>query len=691
MPALRPFFPKLADAARAAVLGLFALAGLAGRGPVSAEETAAPSSKEVLVPAAFGIWTDRTGNSWSVEAAGNIGRIGSALVNSGLALQVNDEKFEAQRPMMTADGKELVLPGAPMPSLPGLEVQRRVRLLEASGGLRYAELLHNGSTDPLSVTVALTTHFSGNYKTFLSDRGRSEPVLLEGDETSVLVLPGSAQSSRAFLFTLTDGVSGVRPSLSAQNRYGLAFRYSVDLAPGESAVVAHTVAQVVIPRSFDRPTLAQLARPYSLAEVRGTFPADWKGLVVNAVPTAAESPAVAWRRGGLAKLGLTPGAFDLLAMGEQSRLSGAASGGPIRLDGPYGEAEFPLETLAALSGEKGGLRRFGRVYLKDGQVFSGRLEASGLTFAPTEGSQLELDPATLDRLVFAAPAPAEPVWPAGVAAVFETLDGDRIHLPEGKGGTFDLATAWGILTLSIDQLLWLRPDGEGGPGHVADLADGTRVRGLIDAEGLPKLSLGTEEFQLATTRLGSVFTPKSSEVGGGAGPVPAGTAVRLVGDNQLVGRIANTAIQLHAEGNAVETPIAEIRRLERTAAVAGNPGERVGEAPVFRVERWDGGVLTGFLGNESLSLEVAGNIWQIPVIDLVAVEAAAPTVEGETLTKIEALIRNLGSDDWSTREQATRELGAFGYLAQPVLKRELHKAADPEVGRRLARVLSELN
>src|SRR5690606_35544759 len=79
-----------------------------------------------LIPAAFGIRTDRAGNSWSVERDGNIGRIGSTMVNSGLGLTVNDEKFSGFQPMMTADGSEFVLQGAPFASLPGLQVQRRV-------------------------------------------------------------------------------------------------------------------------------------------------------------------------------------------------------------------------------------------------------------------------------------------------------------------------------------------------------------------------------------------------------------------------------------------------------------------------------------------------------------------------------------------------------------------------------------
>src|SRR5690606_33377329 len=107
------------------------------------------------------IWTDPAGSSWSVEAGGNIGRSGSAMVNNGLALLVDEEKFESFRPMMTPDGKELVLQGLPLAAFPGLEAQRRVRLLDHPGGLLYTELFHNGSSAAVTFSVGLSTNFSG--------------------------------------------------------------------------------------------------------------------------------------------------------------------------------------------------------------------------------------------------------------------------------------------------------------------------------------------------------------------------------------------------------------------------------------------------------------------------------------------------------------------------------------------------
>jgi hypothetical protein len=94
---------------------------------------------------------------------------------------------------------------------------------------------------------------------------------------------------------------------------------------------------------------------------------------------------------------------------------------------------------------------------------------------------------------------------------------------------------------------------------------------------------------------------------------------------------------------------------------------------------------------EALSVVVAGRTWQIPLREIESIDFASPSLDAGTLAKIAALVRNLGSADWATRESATRELGAFGYLARTVLQRELAATSDPEVERRLERILEGMN
>ncbi|MBY0456246.1 MAG: HEAT repeat domain-containing protein, partial [Gemmataceae bacterium] len=57
----------------------------------------------------------------------------------------------------------------------------------------------------------------------------------------------------------------------------------------------------------------------------------------------------------------------------------------------------------------------------------------------------------------------------------------------------------------------------------------------------------------------------------------------------------------------------------------------------------------------------------------------------------EKLIKDLGADDWRTRENAGRELAAQGEKALPFLRRALRETDSPEVQRRLAVLVQKLD
>jgi hypothetical protein len=49
-----------------------------------------------------------------------------------------------------------------------------------------------------------------------------------------------------------------------------------------------------------------------------------------------------------------------------------------------------------------------------------------------------------------------------------------------------------------------------------------------------------------------------------------------------------------------------------------------------------------------------------------------------------------GHNEWQTREKATEELKALGFQAQSLLREALKTNADPEVRRRIERILSAI-
>jgi len=643
-----------------------------------------------LLPAALGIRSDKVGNSWNIESNGTIGRIGSTMVNSGLALSVDSEKFVSYQPLMTPDGKEFVLTGRPMASIPGLRVQRRIRLSEESGTLRYAEFFYNGSTDPLTINLSLATNFSGNYKTFLTDRGRTEPVILNDTESGILVLPGATQSTRAFLFSLADPASAMKPTISAQNRYALAFQFPLKLKPGETQVVLHHVAQVVIPQNFDRRKLQKVFRPHSFTENENQIPASWKDWLAN-IGMAARNPAIVMvRQGGFSTLGIDPGPRAILAIGAGTRLTGEVAGSTVKISSAYGEVSLQVDTLAALSGRNGDATKLARVFLRDGQILSGEVYAPELAFAQSGGSRIELDVSSLDRLVF-ADSENDQDWASGTIAMLETHRGDRLKISDEKGTTIEAVTPWGGLAISPSNLIWLGPPANGASGYRAEMSNGTRCIVFLASEELAFQHDELGGIQLKASDLRSVFTPRIKDRNRWSNAVGIQASIDLDGEQTVVGDIGNSTLPLIAEGNLIETSLSAIRQMRRVAKSSVSPGGIPEDVPGFEIRRWDGGVLTGFSPVDALSVEVFGEKWSIPLRDIVEIEMPSPDLTPETLTTIRSLVQQLGSEEWKVREGATRELGAFGYLAWPVLKRELQSSSDPEISHRLEQILSLLN
>jgi len=133
-----------------------------------------------------------------------------------------------------------------------------------------------------------------------------------------------------------------------------------------------------------------------------------------------------------------------------------------------------------------------------------------------------------------------------------------------------------------------------------------------------------------------------------------------------------------------------IRRMTRVEGKSATVGGLPLDSPLFRIETWDGSVASGYLQLDYFSMRVGREIWQVPLSDIVELESPVPSLAPDAEDGIIRLITQLGAEDWITREKATRELGAFGYLARPVLERERNTNPDPEVTRRIDRVLTGL-
>jgi len=639
-----------------------------------------------LIPAAMGIRSDKRGNSWNVGEDGSLGRIGSSMINSGLALSVNGQKFLSHQPLMTPDGKEFIMQGRNNSALPGLKITRRILLMEEEGGLRYLEIFFNGSANPLNLNVNLSTSFSGNYKTFVTDRGRAEAVLLMDNEGGILVVPGSSQSNKAYLFALCAAHSKNKPTISAQNRYALRFQYRLSIPPGGTRVLAHVVGQVVLPEKFDRRNLIKTFRPFSVDRISAGLSKDLQTFLSNGRNTASLSDVELMANTSIDALGVERGPRDVLAMGEKTRLIGTAECSHLKVSTTYGEAEVPFENVAAIVGRNKGLREAIRIFLRDGQVLTGSAEVSDFYFTLANGGRMKLELNNLDRLVRAREK-NDSQWDESLAALVETFDGDRIRIDKGEAITLSGVTSWGELAFPVSELIWMGPSDEEPAGHFVELKNGNSCLIFPSANSLTLHSDLFGQCELDFRRIRSMITEAAGHRSSYGGISGLATFIQLPGNQQIVGELEDTHLKLISNGQVVDLSPGEIRRLTRIENASAS--DDIAVRPDFRVEMWDGGLVDGFVQSEFLSMKVGGRNWQIPFVDIQKLETPTPSLGADAVKKIHQLLVQLGADAWAVREKATAELGAFGYLARPVLQQEARRNPDPEVKRRIERILSE--
>ena len=655
---------------------------------------------EKLVPAAMGIRTDKKGGSWNVEQNGTLGRVGNSMVNSGLNLLINNQQFYTYQPMMTADGKEFVLHNRQNTSFIGLQVMRRIRFLENEGAMRYLEILTNTASNPLNLSVSLQNNFSGNYKTYLSDQGNSGVVMLGPRGSAIVVTPGSSQSNRAFVFTLCSAKSGLKPTISSQNKYGLTFQYNLTIPPGQTVVLAHAVAQAPEPQNFERQALARLFKPFALERLRNTIAVEFRSLLANFHQPGGPSGEALLASTSVDGLGVERQRRDVLALGEKTRLIGTASCGELKLSAAYGDAALPFEKVAAIVGGDRGRRDFARVFLRDGQVFTGQLDASGLRFVMASGGKMNLEVGSLDRLVRAT-TEQDGQWGEGVTAVLETFGGDRLAVESGESLTLAGMTPWGRLEFTLGDLLWFAPMEDEPVGHYAKLKDGTRCFLFLSGESLQFTSGVFGACRLELSRLRAAVTRSAverAESGAGDIGLPSGPAgdpetvvlqpyLETAGSQRLVGPFVDESLRVLTNSETVEVAPQEVRRMVNLAVESGVDAHDY-NGPPFRLELWGGGVIAGYLGNHDIGIRVRGQEWRVPVADIHELVTPVPRLGEKAQQDIARFIRELGSDDWRTREQATEDLREFGYLARSILQEELRINPDPEVQRRLERILS---
>jgi hypothetical protein len=660
-----------------------ALLAAAGCTLLALPAAAASRKPQQLIPANFSQKTDSLGFIWDINQQGVVNHGTNYCFSSAQTLQVNGNNVYSNQPMMTADGSEFVLACT---NTPGVTVTRRIKVDVKAGAARYVDIFTNPGGAPLSLTVGLYTNLNSNCQAAVTDTGKQAGGGLGKKDCGILAVQTPGNNMPSVVFYLAGARSKTKPTVTISHNRSFQFTFNLTVPAGKSVSILTGIAQRRVASTPDARALAAVFKPFRSRKWTRDLPADVRRTIVNLRGSGYGGGEPLRSLAALEALGVARCNMDVLALGEQSRITGTAACAHLAAETRYGEKTIPFEKVAALVGDKsaGGRQR---VLLRDGQVLGGRVAALGLKFTMSSGLTMHLGIETLDRLVTRAlPDDGRPA--DEVLAWIKTAGGDRLALARPmENARLSVATPWGCREIPLDNVRSLGAAEPDGLGYRITLKDGSRFFTYLEdaAVELDTLAFGAQRFGAADIR--SLEARQENEPLDDDPEDIAHPHLALVGGSALVGRIDLADVGFVTMGEVIRVPPDQIRIMHNTSAEAG---EAEPDGPVFSAELWGDGTVVGRLLERALPVRVGDEVWLVPAGDVLDVFVPTPTVPDALRVKIAALIRDLGHPEWEARETATRELNELGYVAKAQLTEAERSSTDPEVRKRARDLLDEL-
>ena len=624
-------------------------------------------SPQGLVQANFQPVTDGLGFVWDLDSNGSINQ-GSNIFSNALYLEINGSGLSYQQSMMTADASEYFLSGKYNNRV---EVTRRIKIDQKVGYVRYFDTIVNNSGASQTLRYALRIYFNNQMQGAITDTGAPLANGLGAKDTGFFVMPGPNTQGPGAIFLLAGRGAKLRPVVQNQQNYRFTATYNLTLAAGETISLAYAAGQRVVPGMPDAKAVAKLLAPLNSPRLLAEIPARERKALANFAPGVFSSsptpPAIA---SFLDSLNVERGPTDVLAIGEATRLKGAASCAKLEIDTPRGKTAVPFENIAAVQGG----RREARVLLRDGQALAGKLSATGLKFALSTGTTINLDAALLDRLVMRTiPGEVQAAAPWGFV---ETFEGDRLAVKPNPALKLRATTAWGVREVTADELVACGPTDETPFGFQVLLKDGSHFVAFLDGDEMAfdTALFGKKNFKVSEIRQIAVTQPKQSD--DAADTAPEHAQVVLAGGQVFNGQIDLADLHFLSPSGVIPVAANLIRTLHNTSE------DTAVSAPVFTAEVWGGGSIAGSLREVIVPVRSGGSVFQVPVRDFVDVVVPSPAMPEGLRDKIAALIRDLAHPDWEKREAASRELGELGAMTHTQLDEAVKQTTDAEVRRR---------
>jgi len=646
---------------------------------------AAPAAR--LVNAQWTSRSDSLGMLWDLQPGGYINNGTNNAFNNAMLLQINGSNLNATGHRMTPDGTHYVIDG----NQNGVQVQRHIYLNPKFPGVCYVDTFTNPQSNPLTITAGYYVRLSSQAQQVITDTGKPLAGQLPKKSSGIYIHRQGSQPSVILALRTPD--AKIQPMIQNQHNYHFVIQYPLQIPAGKSVTLVAGIGQRQLNAApTSGPALEKLFAPFRSQKFLKDVPHDllrqalnWSGGQFG----QGDPPALITIARDL-KLD-RPTAHDLLAISETTRLRGKATWTDLSVKTAHGLHEPAADAVAAIAGPRYA-GEHARLYLKDGQILAGTLAMQGLEFALTGGAGLTLNVDRLDRIILESPD-ADAAGTDAPPAMLDTFRGDRLILEPSASQLIAVTavTPFGRREIPMEELRWVQARTEKRPGYEFVLRDGSRFFGMLDSQAMTvhtrlfgPISISPTQIRYLATDL--VTGAEDQERADDDRP-PMQSHMTLANGQLIVGELDLDPLELLTVSGPIRLPASQVRSIRQPEEDGGHPGT-VG--PVLEVTLWDGSKAAGRFQQPTIAVNADSTVWQIPAKQLRDYLVPVPRIDEQTQARMVLLIRELGSDDWRKREEATEKLVELGPLAHAKLELAAQTTRDPEVRRRVEAILDQM-
>ena len=615
--------------------------------------------------------TDAQGTPWTIEQQASVQvNSGQTMLASAGLLTVNGQQFSPQRVLMTPDGHEYVFEGVanganngvpmvyngfgqaygyaqavPYGAGAAVQVTRRIKLDLATSTVRFVESFQNTAATALQVNVSvssamrtiLRSAICGPSGTSLdatsgqpmaggaagvnmpyrrSYRSGNVRLAMPERDRGMAVTAGAGNFPAVFFYL--PGTRSLKPAIDIESMRMVRVSFNVTVPAQSTVSVVWGLSQ---PNSAGTPDERQMKDRLKIFQDRKWLAGLPDGVIKSIVNLRHESASAA--TGPLlqpvlelaARFNVQRGKDDILVQDEQVRLNGTVSGGTISVATALGKVSLPLADVALLSGG-GGVDRPMRVYLRNGEILLGRIEAKELALKSASGGDVKL-PTEKINLLFLHAASDDGKAPADAETMLLTRDGQRMLV--GGDARFHAVSPWGALDVDLSEIATLASRSEPQPLYQMALRDGSNLSVVLEGDAPAVKTLRFGSVPLATVGMRQLWSlkepPAKKAEDDDAAASMAGPHCCLIGDNVLAGTLDTPRLMVATAGGVLELAVSGIQTAQRSGdAAAGGP---------FQIELTDGRRMAGTLANRTVSMQFHGKTWEIPGQHVVGIAGRA--------------------------------------------------------------------